>query len=232
MKKIVLLLFAAVAAAGLLSCNDTKVDQPGNLSFVTVHTLMMGDYYFVTDTDKRVYPSDKSRIGSYVASDGQRALITFNVLDTSVPGYDYNVAVYGIANIYSSPARVVADEAELEELKDDAAEFRDGRLLGNWATLVVRYAASDASKHKFSLIVNKVNPAADADADAEYLDLELRHDNGGDAQWQLYDSYVSFDMQGLEDELAGKKGIRIRFKSGSDIDYVKLDRMTGETQAL
>lgn len=56
MKKIGLLLLAAVAAAGLSSCNDTKVDQPGNMSFVTVRTLSTSDYYFVTDTDKRVYP--------------------------------------------------------------------------------------------------------------------------------------------------------------------------------
>lgn len=145
MKKIGLLLLAAVAAAGLSSCNDTKVDQPGNMSFVTVRTLSTSDYYFVTDTDKRVYPGDKSRVGSYVAKDGQRALITFNVLENPAPGYDYNVALYGIANIYSSVARVVTSETELEELKDDAVLVRDGRLLGSWTTLVVRYAASDAS---------------------------------------------------------------------------------------
>ena len=46
MKKIGLLLLAAVAAAGLSSCNDTKVDQPGNMSFVTVRTLSTSDYYF------------------------------------------------------------------------------------------------------------------------------------------------------------------------------------------
>ncbi len=228
MKKIGLLLLAAVAAAGLSSCNDTKVDQPGNMSFVTVRTLSTSDYYFVTDTDKRVYPGDKSRVGSYVAKDGQRALITFNVLENPAPGYDYNVALYGSANIYSSAARVVTSETELEELKDDAVLVRDGRLLGSWTTLVVRYAASDASKHKFAMIVNKVSEPAETDE--EYLDVELRHDNGGDAQWNLYESYVSFDMQDLEELLGGKKGIRIRYKDGSDVDYVKLDRMTSETE--
>ena len=50
------------------------------------------------------------------------------------------------------------------------------------------------------------------------------------SQWNLYESYVSFDMQDLEELLGGKKGIRIRYKDGSDVDYFKLDRMTSETE--
>ncbi|MDE6507615.1 MAG: NigD-like protein [Alistipes sp.] len=227
MKKIGLLLLAAVAATGFVSCNTTKVDQPSNMSFVTVHTSWLGDYYFETDTEKRVYPGDKSRVQGYEPKEGQRALITFNVLDTPMPGYDYNVAVYGIGNIPSSVARVVTDEAELETLKDDAAEFRGGRLLGHWATMIVRYEASDLSKHKFSLIVNQAEPSQTNEG---YLDVELRHDNGGDTPGMLYDTYVSFDMQEIEELLAGQKGITLRFNNGAAPDYAKLDRLTEETQ--
>lgn len=224
MKKFALLL---LAAAGLAACNTTTVDQPGNLSFVTVHTSWMGDYYFETDTEKLVYPGDKSRVEGYVAKEGQRALITFNVLDTPMPGYDYNVAVYGIGNIPSSVARVVTDEAELETLKDETVEFRGGRLLGHWVTMIVRYAAADLSKHKFSLIVNQVEPS---ETNEGYLDVELRHDSGDDVPGMLYDTYVSFDMLELEDLLAGQKGITLRFKNGSAPEYAKIDRITEETQ--
>lgn len=230
MKKIGLLLLAAVAAAGFVSCDDTETDQAGSISFVTVHTSWLGndDYYFETDTGATIYPSDKSRVGSYEAKEGARALITFNWLESQVPGYDYNVALYGIATIYSSPARVVTDEAELEVLKDDDAQYRGGRLLGNWVTMIVRHTASDISVHQFSLIVNKVGESTETDE--EYLDMELRHDSNGDAQWQIYDTYVSFDMLDLEDLLAGKKGIRVRFKNGTETDTFEIDRATDGAQ--
>lgn len=231
MKKIGLLLLAAAAGLGFVGCTDSKADQPSRMSFVTVHVWSADDYYFETDTEKRVWPSDKHRVPGYVAKEGQRALIAFNILDTPVPNFDYNVALYDIADIYTSAAQVVTDEAELEALKDEPVEFRGGRLQGRWSTMVIRFWANDVSKHKFALIVNEAEPATGGDEN--YLDVELRHDSNGDAaQGMVYETYVSFDMIDLGSLLAEKKGIRIRCKNGYDIEYVKIDRAAVEPQTL
>lgn len=231
MKKISMLFLAAVAAIGFGSCNTSSVDQGSRMSFVTVHTLTVGSYYFETDTGKLVWPGDTSRVPGYVAKEGQRALIVFNVLDTPapMPGYDYNIALYDIGTIYSSAARIVSSETEMETLKDDPVEFRGARLQGHWTTMVVRYSAYDVSKHKFALIVNEVEPATGSEEG--YLDMELRHDNGDEVQGMLYESYISFDLSGLEELLEGKKGIRLRFKNGSSTEYFKIDRIVAETDA-
>lgn len=227
MKKIGLLLLAAAAGLGFVSCADSKADQPSRMSFVTVHMWSLDDYYFETDTEKRIWPSDKSRVPGYTAKEGQRALIAFNILDTPVPNFDYNIALYDIANIYTSLAQVVTEAEELEKIKDEAVDFRGGRLQGHWSTMVVRFMANDLSKHRFSLIVNEVNPADDSDEN--YLDVELRHDSNGDtALGTLYETYVSFDMIDLDGLLAGKEGIRLRFDNGYGAEWVKIKRAADE----
>lgn len=224
MKRIASFFLMLAFAAAAVSCTDTRVDQASLSSFVTVHLApSVEGYYFETDNGKTIFPGDTSRIGAYQATEGQRAIIAFNLLD-NMPGYDYNAAIYGIGHIYSSPARVVSTEEELEAVADDPVQYLDGRLLGEWVTMTVRYAAFDCSKHKFYLIVNDV--VASKETDEEYLDVELRHDDSDDPQGgQLYDTFVSFYMEPIAGCLAGMKGIRIRYYDGSVVRYAKIDRM-------
>ncbi len=223
MKRIALFFLTLAFAAAAVSCNDPDVDQAHFSSFVTVHLApSVAGYYFETDNGKTIFPGDTSRIGAYQASEGQRAIIAFNLLD-NVPGYDYNAAIYGIGHIYSSAARVVSTEEELEAVADDPAQYLDGRLLGRWVTMTVRCAALDLSKHKFYLIVN--NAAVSKDADEEYLSVELHHDNSGDPQGESYDIFVSFDMAPIAGLLDGMKGIRLRYYDGSGARYAKIDRL-------
>ncbi|MCM1150942.1 MAG: NigD-like protein [Alistipes sp.] len=228
MKNFGFFLGALAFAFGAVSCNDTDVDQAGKASFVTVHqTIAVGGYYFETDGGKTIFPGDTSRIGAYKATEGQRAIITYNLLENAVPGYDYNAAIYAIGHLFYSSARVVSDEAQLEKMADDPAQYLDGRWLGNWVTATVRYAAFDLSKHKFYLIVNDV--AASEGSEEGYLDVELRHDDGDDPQGgTVYNSLVSFNVDPIADRLDGAKGLRVRYYDGSIVRYVKVDRAENE----
>ncbi|MDE6374301.1 MAG: NigD-like protein [Alistipes sp.] len=227
MKKIGLF-FALAVACGSVSCTDTTVDQPRQASFVTVHqTASVNGYYFETDAYKTIFPGDVSRIGAYTPTEGQRAIITYNLLEGDIPGYDYNAAIYGIGHIYTSSVRVVSDADELAAFADDPAQFKEGRLLGEWITMIVRCSAFDLSKHKFHMIVNDV--VVPENADEEYLSVELRHDDGDDAQGgQLYEIYVSFNTDAVAERLEGLKGIMIRYYDGSVVQYSKIERMALE----
>lgn len=71
-----------------------------------------------------MYPGDKSRIGSYKAEEDQRVVIYFNLLNNKVEGYDYNMALYYIQDIYSGGTKVVTTQEELDALEDDKPASR------------------------------------------------------------------------------------------------------------
>ncbi len=89
-----------MAAAIFTSCNDSDGDYPRLSAFASVKPLENNDFYVVLDDGKTVYPGDKSRIGSYKAEEDQRVVIYFNLLNNKVEGYDYNMALYYIQDIY------------------------------------------------------------------------------------------------------------------------------------
>lgn len=224
MRKTVLFLLAAICAVGLVSCTKSDNRPSQQISFVTVHQrAIVGDYYFETDTRKTIYPSDKSHVAGYEATEGQRALIAFGLLDKPIDRYDFNAILYRIIDIYTSEARIIGNQEELDELPD-APLFQVDNLQfgGNWLTLGAIYTFADNKKHNFHLIVNEVEPQS---TDSEYLDVELRHDKGNDAENAYYQNYISFNIYAIKPLLEGKKGINLRFKDDSGQDaYLKIDR--------
>lgn len=107
MKRFGLFLLVTMAAAIFTSCNDSDGDYPRLSAFASVKPLENNDFYVVLDDGKTVYPGDKSRIGSYKAEEDQRVVIYFNLLNNKVEGYDYNMALYYIQDIYSGGTKVV-----------------------------------------------------------------------------------------------------------------------------
>ena len=86
---------------------------------------------FQRDNGDKLYPSDKTRVPGYrPADDGtkQRAIIWFSLLNETVPGYRYNIALYAVEEIYTGTSEVVEDAARLEELGD----ARTGYTLGTF----------------------------------------------------------------------------------------------------
>ena len=123
MKRFGLFLLVTMAAAIFTSCNDSDGDYPRLSAFASVKPLENNDFYVVLDDGKTVYPGDKSRIGSYKAEEDQRVVIYFNLLNNKVEGYDYNMALYYIQDIYSGGTKVVTTQEELDALEDDKTSF-------------------------------------------------------------------------------------------------------------
>lgn len=219
MKKIGWLLFAA---ALLVACDDNDGDYAAYRDIVTVRRTAGSDLYFEMNNARTLYPGDRSRIAEYDAEDGQRAILWFNLLSEAVAGYDYNVAAYYIEDIYTARARIVEPE-ELDALPDDALTLRDAELTATHLTLIVSYPVSDNRNHAFEL-VRAESPDADTPTHAGYLDVELRHDAGGDTgPYREY--YISFSLDELQEAMHDMNGLTLRVKSDQDrIIYQQIKR--------
>lgn len=229
MKKFGLFLLPALAVLAFTSCNDDSDGDYPNHTLIT--TVRMpdgggGDYYFQRDNGQKLYPSDKSLVSGYKAKDNQRAIIWFNLLP-GIEGYDYNLKLYYVDNIYTGTSKVVDTQAELDLLGDDPTGFPSDyqkyfNLTKEWLTLYVLYASTDNSKHDFTVIVNNVE--APEQTNEGYLDVQLRHDAGGDLTGPDRGYYVSFDLSPIAEQLEGKKGVTLRIDTRENgTHYLKLD---------
>lgn len=214
MKKPLYFLLFALAVFCFSSCdNDRDGDYPRYRPLITtVRTTDGSDYYFQRDNGETLYPSDKRRVPAYEAKDRQRAIIWFNRLP-DIAGYDYNIALYSIQNIFTGASEVVGDQARLDELGNVPTSIRPDNcnLAAEWFTLNVGYPATDDSRHTFTLIVNEVE--APETSTENYLDVELRHGAGGDIQGYTHFTYISFDLSGIAHLLEGKKGLSLRIRT-------------------
>ena len=230
MKKFGLFLCATLATLLLTSCKK-ELDGPDTACVVTVHPMLVGsDYYFEADTGLTIYPSDKSRIGTYEAKEGQRAVITFKTL-TPISGYGINAQLYSIGNIYTGTARIVSDPEELAALSDDPVQLytAGSYITRKYLTLYVVYPVFDNSKHSFELIVDDTQTAA---SDPNYLDVELRHNAGGEVGNTYRETYISFDIEALSERLAGMNGIALRVKEGQNASNVDIHRIDFSAKTL
>ena len=114
MKKFGLFLIAALAGTAFTSCNDDDGDYPKYSPLITtVHSLDGGDYYFQRDNGETLYPGDKSRVPGYKPDPDktQRTIIWFNLL-SGIEGYDYNIALYNVENIFTGTSMIVDTHAD------------------------------------------------------------------------------------------------------------------------
>lgn len=214
MKKFGLFLLGALAVLGLASCNDDDGDYPTNYPLITtVCPLDGGDYYFQRDNGEKLYPSDKTRVPGYKPDPerSRRAVIWFSLLNESIPGYRYNIALYAVEEIYTGTSEVVDDAARLEELGDAKTGYQLGtfNLSNEWLTFYALYSCRNNAKHSFTLAVDKSGTTEFQKSEEGYLDVVVLHDAGDDTGGPDCGYYVSFDLSGIAAELEGKKGINL-----------------------
>lgn len=221
MKKIGLFLLGAMTALGLVSCNDDGDfpagcgDYPANYPLITtVCPLEGGDYCFERDNGDLLYPSDKSRVPGYRPDDDgskQRAIIWFTLLNNTIPGYRYNIALYAVEEIYTGTSEVVDDAARLGELGTAKTGYtqKTFNLSKSWLTFHALYACRDSERHSFTLAVDRTGTTSFTESQEGYLDVVLLHDDGGDQGGPDGGSYVSFDLTPLAAELEGMRGINL-----------------------
>ena len=176
MKKFGLFLIAALAGTAFTSCNDDDGDYPKYSPLITtVHSLDGGDYYFQRDNGETLYPGDKSRVPGYKPDPDktQRTIIWFNLL-SGIEGYDYNIALYNVENIFTGTSMIVDTQEQLDELGSEKTGFQNNtfNLTKEWLTFYALYPVSDNSKHDFTVIVNNVESGSEpAPADGAVLNI-------------------------------------------------------------
>ena len=138
-------------------------------------------------------------------------------------------------NNYTGTSEVVTDAARLEELGSAKTGFQGNtfNLTKEWLTFYALYPVSDNSKHTFTVIVNEVKDEGEKGdggaeqseaAETDYLQLELRHNPGGDTQGYTDGYYVSFDLTPLAERLEGKKGVVLHIETNENgPQEIKLD---------
>lgn len=224
MKRFGLFILAVITAAGFSSCDDSDGDYPRSWAFATVKTLENNDYYFVLDDNKTAYPGDKSRIAAYRVDEDERAIIYFNLLKTPAEGYDYNLALYAVQDIYSGETLTVNSQEELDELADAPTSFLGARLNSNYLNLGIGFNASDLSKHTFKLVYFRDAEIASDNKETGYLNLEFRRDaNGDEGRYNYEDRYVSFKLDEFGELLKDKKGIILRVSTRlNGVKYIRI----------
>ena len=170
MKKIALLLVSMVTLSMFASCDNVEGDYAAYSSFVTVRTSTATPFFFEMDNGKTAFPGDMSRKPGYEAKDGQRAMIWFNFLEQPVQGFDYNVAIYQIAHIFTSKPQFMT-KAEFADMPNDGIDMLQAQLNKAYLTMHVVYKSSMDHQHDFSLV--SLTDATEKPKLPEYLDVEL-----------------------------------------------------------
>ena len=206
-----LLLFATMPL--LQSCqNDWDDDEHSSLTIGTVRIIDGKDYYFYLDDNSKMYPGDTASINNYPLVEGQRAFIYFNLLDEKIDGYNYNAQINHIENIltkdiYSMPAE------KADSIGDDRINATNLWITGEYLNIQYQLLHSNDpdKKHMLNLIVNE---ASDGANDKEgYITLEFRQNAYDDDFRTLGTGLVSFKLRNIAEQMKGKKGLNIRFKS-------------------
>lgn len=209
MKKIGLLLLTAFAVLPLLqSCNEKGENILGIMA--TVQPLSNGDYYFKLDNGKTAYPGDKSRVGNYEASEGQRVSVYYRLQDKIAEGYDYNFKLYEIQEILTKGPVTVRTQTELDAMGDDMIDLIDAHISGGYLDIYYRIVTAEHSKHELNLIRNLVQGAT-TDEDG-YTLVEFRHNAHETASGYYYYNTVSFRLGDIDPAVTGSKGLCVRVK--------------------
>lgn len=224
MKKLFLLAAALTTMTSFVACNDDDY-QPLSGCLVTTKGSDLFNFYYQSENHATFYVANKNEVaasGRYTPKDGQRATILFNELQEKQEGYTHNIRLIQINPHYTEDAVVATTQNQLDTLtaKADKIYYKHqgnatSYLSPEYLTLRIGHKNNDRSKHKYHLILDKVNPTS---ANPEYLDLKLVHQNDGDSYSEPKTELISFNIAPIGRELGGKKGINLIY---SDMETEK-----------
>ena len=161
------------------------------------------DFYFTLDDGKTMFPSNGNGWISDKNKDGQRAFVIFKELEEPVKGYDYNIQVREIKEILTKEIVTMGEGENTEErIGDDKINSTYMWITQDKKYLTIEFqyygTHSEDKKHFLNLVINNkdAEPAAD-----------------GDTADRLGEGYISFKLDKIQDQMKGKKGLRIRVKT-------------------
>ena len=224
MKRIAMFLVAAFALVATTSCNKSSSgDYAQGTIFVNAQVSATG-FYFVTDEGETLYASEYLE-PVYRPTWGDRSILAYRILSEKVPGFDYNIKVYGAEKVRWGDSTIV-------ETTDEMDNFGEGRIsfqMMQWSkkTLNLFAVPNGSSKGTYTLVYNAdptFKPKFTADG---YINLVMCHDTSSDqtSSNQTLGEYLSFDLS-LFDELIeqeGAKGVIIEATTSlGKRDYLQL----------
>ena len=159
----------------LFSCNDDDNKNSTRLSLLTVRTLDDAGYYFETDSEKKVN-INSNKAGIYKATDGQRAFVYYDLNDTKVSGYEYNIDVYNIQNVLTKPVIELTEETA-DSIADHNINVTRAWISKDHINIEYWVYHSGAKQHMLNLVENKISDEGKID---DYITLEFRHNHNGD----------------------------------------------------
>ena len=230
MKKQYLLLSLLCLAAFIPACDKDESDYPSYISFATVAVPAQSsrNYYFVLDDGATVYPSDKDRI-MYNANgkNGNRAVIYYNFLASSVPGFDHNIALYDVVDITSKEIVMADNAGSLLTLGDSPVGIDEARSSGDWLDICCYYPAQNATssaENRISLVDNRtVQPPTEMPQGYTYLELRLKT-NGETSPLNIRRSCISYRLGEYGSASTGGKGLYLKVvPPDGEPTYLQLD---------
>jgi hypothetical protein len=210
MKKVKWILCSFLLIGGSLllqSCLDDDDNNDYNsLAITTIKVKAGQDYYFALDDGKKMLPGDTTSIHNYLVKDGQRAFVYFNLLEEKKEGYDYNAKVQYIENILTKSV-IPMDEQTTDSIGDDRINIVDMWLGGGYLNIEFQLFGTQniQKKHMLNLVRNERQDAPQEDAD--YINLEFRHNAYDDTPAYLGNGFVCFKLDNID---TTKKGFNIR----------------------
>lgn len=200
------------------SCLDDNNDPAELLVISTINLIDKDskDFYFTLDDGATMFPSNQQEWNNKKFESGQRAFVIFNELEQPVNGYDHNIQVRQIREILTKDIITMGEDDNTEEKIGDNeinATYMWINKDKKYLTIEYQYYGThnEDKKHFLNLVIN--NPEPKAAANDEYINLEFRHNNEGDAAERLEEGYVSFKLDKIKEQMEGKKGLRIRVKT-------------------
>lgn len=215
-------IFAIIATMPLLQSCLNDDDGPSELLVISTINQVATDskeFFFTLDDGKTMFPNNAQSWSNQELENGQRAFVIFNKLEEPINGYDYNIEVKDINKVLTKDIITMGEGENTEE------KIGDNKINTTymWITKDKKYLTiefqyygthNENKKHFLNLVINHVAQAPTAASDDsthdEYIDLEFRHNNEGDTPTRLGEGYVSFKLDKIQEQLEGKKGLRIR----------------------
>jgi hypothetical protein len=207
--KIIAFIFAIMTTMPILqSCLDDDDNSSDLLAISTINMISQDskEFYFTLDDGKKMLPGDTTSIHNYLVKDGQRAFVYFNLLEEKKEGYDYNAKVQYIENILTKSV-IPMDEQTTDSIGDDRINIVDMWLGGGYLNIEFQLFGTQniQKKHMLNLVRNERQDAPQEDAD--YINLEFRHNAYDDTPAYLGNGFVCFKLDNID---TTKKGFNIR----------------------
>ncbi len=219
-KFIVCILIALTTMPILQSCLDDDQTPSDSLVISTINKISpdSNDFYFTLDNGQTMFPSNSNGWLGDDSQDGQRAFVIFNELDEPVSGYDYHIQIRDIKEILTKEMVTLGEGDNTEEkIGDDKINATYMWITKDRKYLTIEfqyYGTQNANKkHFLNLVINNPSEETATETSNDYINLEFRHNAENDSPYTLDEGYVSFKLDLIKDQLAGKKGLRIRVNS-------------------